>query len=271
MTSPALRALLQSLQQQAAALPLGLRTLVAEIGDKTGGSVNREATSQIEEQYQQDVLTACRALVEGRYPFADSKTDMTLAEFGTVFGHGGVFDKFFSDHSLDKHVDRSGRRWALVPGSARISQTILDQFQAAHRVRDMFFAKGSQMPALDFFVTLANLDTSAKRFILQIDGQISEATPGPPKRWPVKWPGQSPGAAATFEERYLDPTALNRSGPWAWFRMIDATLQTSPDSRRTVLRVSNAFHQVQIIVEPSSALNNPFASRDWRQFSCGSS
>jgi type VI secretion system protein ImpL len=128
------------------------------------------------------------------------------------------------------------------------------------------------MPALAFSVTLANLDASAKRFVLQIDGQNSEATPGPPKRWSVKWPGQNSGAAvATFEERYLDPPTLTFAGPWAWFRMIDATVQASPDPQRTVLRVTNAFHQVQITVEPSSVLNNPFATRDWRQFSCGAS
>jgi type VI protein secretion system component VasK len=127
------------------------------------------------------------------------------------------------------------------------------------------------MPALTFSVTLGNLDTSAKRFILQIDGQNAEATPGPPKKWPVKWPGQNGAAVATFEERYLDPPTQSFSSPWAWFRMIDATVQTSPDPQRTVLRVTNAFHQVQITVEPSSALNNPFGVRDWRQFSCGSS
>ena len=41
---------------------------------------------------------------------------MTLAEFGTVFGYEGVFDKFFTDNALDKQVDMSGRRWALFPG-----------------------------------------------------------------------------------------------------------------------------------------------------------
>ena len=34
---------------------------------------------------------------------------MTLADFGTVFGYDGVFDKFFSDNLLDKQVDTSGR------------------------------------------------------------------------------------------------------------------------------------------------------------------
>jgi type VI secretion system protein ImpL len=136
----------------------------------------------------------------------------------------------------------------------------------------MFFVKGSHMPALAFTVTLGNLDASAKRFILQVDGQNTEVTQGPPKLWQLKWPGPVSGAAvATFEERYIDPPTLNFSGPWAWFRMVDAAIQPSPDPRRVVLRVRGSYHQVQITVEPSTALNNPFATRDWRQFTCGGS
>jgi type VI secretion system protein ImpL len=273
LASPALRSLRQSLDQQAAALPAVLRALVAQIGRGTGQVVIDVATGEVEDRYRAEVVPACRALVEGRYPFSgnDNTREMTLAEFGRVFGYEGVFDKFFSDN-LDKQVDVSGRQWTLLPGSVTLSQSVLNQFQAARRVRDMFFDKGSQMPALAFSVTLGNLDASAKRFILQIDGQNTEATPGPPKLWQVKWPGPVSGAAvATFEERYLDPPTHSFSGPWAWFKMIDQTVQPSSDPRRTVLRVRGAFHQVQITVEPSTVLNNPFASREWRQFSCGGS
>ena len=229
LSSSMFRGLLQSLQQQAAALPPGLRTLVAQIGDTTGRSVISGATNEVEQRYEQEVVTACRALVEGRYPFSasENRKEMTLADFGTVFGYEGVFDKFFTDNALDKQVDMSGRQWALFPGSVTLSQAILDQFQAARRLRDTFFAKGSQMPALTFSVTLSDLDASAKRFILQVDGQNTDLTPGPPKLWPVKWPGQGPGSAvATFEERYLDPPTLSFSGPWAWLRMIDATVES---------------------------------------------
>jgi type VI secretion system protein ImpL len=197
---------------------------------------------------------------------------MTLAEFGTIFGYEGVFDKFLTDNALDKQIDMSGMQWSLYPGSVKLSQNVLDRFQAARHVRDMFFVKGSQTPALAFSVTLGNLAPTAKRFVLQVDGQNSEATPGPPKLFQLKWPGPISGTAtATFEERYLDPPTVTHSGPWAWFRMIDETVQPSTDPRRTLLRVRSAFHQVQITVEPSSALNNPFGTRDWRQFSCGSS
>jgi type VI secretion system protein ImpL len=274
LSSADFRALLQSLEQQSAPLPPGLRTLVSGIGKTTAGSVVGGATSEVEQRYRQEVVPSCLALVEGRYPFSnpENQREMSLAEFGTVFGYDGVFDKFFTENVLDKQVDMSGPQWTLLPGSVRLSQRILDQFQAARRLRDMFFEKGSQTPALNFFLTLSNLDAAAKRFVLQIDGQNSEATPGPPKRWQLKWPGQASGSAiATFEEKFLDPPTLSYSGSWAWFRMIDETVQPSPDPRRTLLHVKGAYHQVQITLEPASVLNNPFATRDWRQFSCGSS
>jgi type VI secretion system protein ImpL len=274
LSSSEFRSLLRSLEQQAAPLPPGLRTLIAGIGNTTQGDVIAGATGEVEQRYRQEVVPACRQLVEGRYPFSnnDNKREMTLAEFGTVFGYEGLFDKFLTDNMLDKQIDMSGPQWGLLPGSVRLSQSVLDQFQAARRLRDMFFTKGSQTPALAFSVTLGNLDPTAKRFVLRIDGQISEATPGAAKLFQLKWPGPISGeAVATFEERYLDPPTVTHSGPWAWFRLIDDTVQPSTDPRRTLLHVRGAFHQVQITVEPSSALNNPFATRDWRQFSCGSS
>jgi type VI protein secretion system component VasK len=61
-------------------------------------------------------------------------------------------------------------------------------------------------------------------------------------------------------------------GPWAWFHMIDDTrVATAPDpQQRILLNIQNRYHRVHVTVEPSSASANPFASWDWRQFSCQS-
>ena len=49
---------------------------------------------------------------------------------------------------------------------------MLDQFQAARRIRDMFFPPGSKKPDVRFCVTITDLDPARTRFVLQIDGQI---------------------------------------------------------------------------------------------------
>ena len=89
------------------------------------------------------------------------------------------------------------------------------------------------------------------------------------------WPGPEKRgfAIGTFEDRMAAPEqARGFDGPWAWFRLIDATIArapTSPDTDlETVLRFQTKYHQAQVTIEASNAGSNPFAARDWRQFRC---
>ena len=266
LASPQFRVLMGTLKQQSEALPPGLRTLVSEIAIGTDTTIVEGATSEIEQLYVQQVQPACRSLIAGKYPFANSGTDVQLSDFGVVFGFDGVFDKFFADH-LAKQVDTSGATWAWRPGSITPTHDLLPQFQAAQQLRDMFFQQGSKTPSVKSFVTFSEVDSTATRFILQIDGQNFDDKHG---RQEVKWPGAQSGMAATsWESRYYDPTR-SYGGPWAWFRMIDDTRVSIPDPQRVVLNIKNRYHSVRVTVEPSSAAANPFTSGTWRQFSCES-
>jgi type VI secretion system protein ImpL len=267
LSSPSFRALMQTLRQQAAALPPGLRTLISQIAQAPEDVVIAGATQEIEELYSQQIVPACSRLIADKYPFASSQTDVQLADFATVFGYDGLFDKFFTDH-LEKQVDTSGSEWTWRPGSVSPSRQLLDQFQEARRIRDMFFSFGSKTPEVKFFVTFSDLDSDAQRFVLQIDGQNLDDQH---LKQPVSWPGPVPGhAARTFESRYYDPTKPY-GGPWAWFRMIDDTRVGSPDAQqRILLKIQSRYHRVHVTVEPSRASDNPFATGAWRQFSCES-
>ena len=272
LASPALRALQLSLKQQSETLPSAIRLWVDQIAGRAAVILVTEGTRKLEEKYQQEVLATCRSLVENRYPFArNSQTDVALTDFGTVFGYDGVFDRFFTDN-LSNQVDISTRPWSWRPGSLRPSSGMLETFEAASAVREMFFAKSSQAPALTFWVTVTNLDTSASRFILQIDGQNTDGTHKSASKVRVVWPGPVSGqAVATFESRFVPDQAARFGGSWAWFRLVDATAAPSPDSQqRVVLSIQSGYHKGQVIVEASSVRNNPFAFQGWRQFSCGS-
>ena len=267
LSSPSFRALMQTLRQQADALPPSLRTLVSQIAQAPEDVVIAGATQEIEELYNQRIVPACNTLIADKYPFASSQRDVQLADFATVFGYDGLFDKFFADH-LEKQVDMSGPEWRWRPGSVRPSRRLLDQFQEARRVRDMFFAPGSKTPEVKFFVTFSDLDSDAQRAVLQIDGQDLDDKH---LKQPVSWPGQVSGHAASwFESRYFDPPKTY-GGPWAWFRLIDDTRAGAPDSQqRIVLQIRSRYHRVRVTVEPSRASDNPFATGTWRHFSCES-
>jgi type VI secretion system protein ImpL len=200
---------------------------------------------------------------------------MSLADFGDIFGHGGVYDRFFTEN-LDKLVDKSQRPWSWREGSVHPSAAVLPQFERAERIRQMFFSPGAKVPEVNFVVRLSNLDPTATRFYVNIDGQKLETRPGVESRSPVVWPGPEKGGFAffTFEDRTAAPEqAKGFQGPWAWFRLIDATtmphVQGQPDADLdSVLRVQTKYHQAQVTVEGSNAANNPAAASDWRQFKC---
>jgi len=267
LSSPSFRVLMETLRQQARALPPGLSRLVSQIADAPEDAVIGGATSVIETQYNQVIVPTCSSVVANRYPFASAASDVQLADFAAVFGYDGLFDKFFADY-LEKQVDTAGPEWTWRPGSIRPSRRLLDQFQQARRIRDIFFSQGSKTPELKFFVTFSDLDSNASRAVLQIDGQNLDDKH---LKQEAKWPGPVPGhATSSFESSYYDPTKAY-GGPWAWFRMIDDTRVGAPDAQqRIMLNIQNKYHRVHVTVEPGRAAANPFANGSWRQFSCES-
>jgi type VI secretion system protein ImpL len=272
LTDPAVFELWRSLQRDAANLPTPVNVLVGQIAHNAAGSVSVEGTTVLEKEYQGEVVAQCRGRVEGRYPFGGG-SDMTLADFSDVFGYGGVYDKFFTDN-LDKLVDRLQRPWAWRPDSVKPSPRWLAQFELAEHIRQMFFSPGSKMPELDFTVRLSNLDPSATRFYVSIEGQVSAITPGTESRTPVVWPGpEKKGVAfATFEDRIAAPEVARRfDSPWALFRLIDSARLPSAQPETdlvSVLRFETKYHRAQVTITASNATSNPFGTRDWRQFSC---
>jgi type VI protein secretion system component VasK len=118
---------------------------------------------------------------------------------------------------------------------------------------------------------MQGLDREATRFVLQIDGQILQEKHQPPVRTAAVWPGPVPGPTGTaFEARFFDDRKYY-AGPWAWFRLIDATVEGPADAQQRIrLNVRDTWHRVSVTVEMARASNNPFATSDWRQFSCES-
>jgi type VI secretion system protein ImpL len=152
---------------------------------------------------------------------------------------------------------------------------ILAQLERADRIRQMFFAPGGKTPELPFTVRLSNLDAGATRFYVDIDGQRLEVKPQAESRYTIVWPGpeKKGNAVAVFEDRVGAPEPANSiGGPWAWFRLIDATGTPSPqapsDDLLSTLRPHTNYHAAEMTIEAANAAKNPFASREWRQFRC---
>ncbi len=182
LSSPALRDTFRLLQQEAEALPPSIRPLVTQIGAKSERSLVNTAADDLTARYQTQVLRSCTDFVAGRYPFTPgSLRDVPMTDFGRIFGYGRRVRHIFlceprAARRQDQHpVERGVLGFESMPA-------ILDQFEAASRVREAFFATGSQRPDLRFSVTITDRDALATRFMLDVDGQRFEHL----QRWPIR-------------------------------------------------------------------------------------
>jgi type VI secretion system protein ImpL len=268
LASSQLRQVTVSLRQQIAVLPDPLRNLLRDIPDAPRRGLGDAETKKIEGAYDA-LVRSCEPLIDGRYPFASTQQEVQVTAFGDVFGYGGLFDKFFTDQ-VAKYVDASEAGWAWKPESVSPSRPILQQIQAAFRVRDLFFAAGSKSPDVNYAVTIIDLDATTTRVVLQVDGQIYDGYPQKPVRRQGSWPGKMNGDARfSVEGRFFVPPTIY-TGQWAWFRMIDANAEGPADAQQQLrLRLQAGNQSARVIVEGARA-SNPFAQGSWRQFTCGS-
>ena len=263
----------RSVEQDASNLPEPADRLVKEIVRNAGERVKDEATVQLDKLYDGQVVSRCKVLIDGKSPFGTG-AEIPLADFGEVFGYGGLYDKFFTER-LDKVVDSVQTPWTWRAAPLSTSPDLLRQFERAERIRRMFFAAGSKNPELNFTLTLGSLDKSATRFFLEINGQRYDVKPGAAGGSPAAWPGADKRGLvyAAFEDNVAAPDRLNAfQGPWALFKLIDAmrvpTQGASEGDLASVLRFATKYHQAQVTIEAPNAASNPFAASDWRQFTC---
>ena len=264
------QAQLQALRQEANDFPPELSALLLQIARAPERVVKGGATAQIGKAYADQVVRPCLLYIDGKYPFAPAHTEVKMADFGDVFGHGGIFDTFFTK-VLAEQVDTSGEPWAWRPDAVRSPGGMLEQFRAAQQIRGMFFKSGSKVPEIDFTVTVTGIDPGTTRFVLEIDGARTDQKPGPPTSRDMTWPRPAGGATAvTFAATSYQPP-MTYPTAWGWLRLMDATtVEPADEQQRVRLRIKNPPHHADVVVEPKRAYASPFADQTWRQFRCTS-
>jgi type VI secretion system protein ImpL len=259
------------LAQDARMLPPAIGQVVAQIADAVDREDVKAAASEIESNYQVEVLQECRAIVGARYPFVpSSEEDTPLADFGRLFGDGGVFDTFFNKRLLDL-VDRSMRPWKWKKGDSGAGvgpPAMLHQFETAQHIRDMYFKRGADRPEMRFTLTPVSLDSGATRTTLEVDGQSIEYRHGPVRSQPAVWPGPAPGTAAVaFEDRSGAHPTLAFRGPWAWLRLLDAGNPHQEGEARFGLSYALGGHSAEFVLDATS-IYNPIGKPDVQRFRC---
>jgi len=252
--------------------PEPLKTWLTQLSGGGQALATSGARTELASRYTNSVLLECRRLIDGRYPFdRNSTSDVAIDDFGRVFGYGGIFDTFFNEN-LAVFVDRSGGDWRLKPGAGvRVSTIALRQFQHAELIREAYFQRGSSQPEMRIIVRPERLDGDVSRFTLEVDGQSFSYQHGPLEDWTVTWPGDGLGTARImFEERSGGRATVVEEGPWALFRLLDASAVTKESDIRYTIALSAGGRTAGVIAQTRS-VRNPIAQRDLHKFQCPSS
>jgi type VI secretion system protein ImpL len=255
-----------SLNDDARHLPPVVGTVLSKIASGTGAAVRGGASQSLASRYNANVAPQCSALIS-KYPFnPSSQEDVPLEDFGKLLGPGGVFDQFFRDE-MSSLVDTARDEWTWrrdKSGATVGGDVPLRRFQAAKRIRDIFFRSGGAQPAVSFTMTPFELDETVRRVSLDVHGKTFEYAHGPERTTQVLWPGERPGGPATvsFTELSGASQAITQSGPWALWRLLDgaAVTRDAGSDVRYLLTLEKAGRKAQFHLDASS-IYNPFADK----------
>jgi type VI secretion system protein ImpL len=197
---------------------------------------------------------------------------MGLQDFTTLFGPGGLIDKFFNEQ-VAQFADTTQRPWTwkkVNDTDLGISDSVLLQLQFASEIREAFFAAGPE-PKVSFQITPTALDEKAQQVVLEIDKQQVVFKQGQPQPAPtaITWPGPVGLAAIALSPQTKDAEfAVSKDGPWGWFRLLDSAEVRNTnvsDRKRVIFSIGGrlAIFQMQ-----SGSVVNPFALAALSKFKC---
>ena len=259
-----------SLRSNVTRLPQPLAGMMNKVARDAAGDASNRTIAQLTDQMSQEVTAPCQQIVSNRYPIERSDRDIPLADFARIFAPNGVIDRFFAAN-LAPLANTGSKTWTWRSDSnimRALSVTTLRRFQQAAEIRDAFFPTGGTQPNLGFTVTPLTLSGEAQTATLAVNGANVAAQQGSNAPGQIQWPGSGAGAASiTMAPDMPDRKSnLERTGGWAFFRLIDAGAMIQ---RGAAVDVSFIVGGREVSFEFSSAsLNNPLSLASLRHFEC---
>ena len=262
---------LRRLRGEAARHPEPFRDWLETLAGSGEEVALRSLRSELNRRYRSDVLPVCEAVTAERYPFdKDSDREIPLRDFERLFGPEGVMDAFFREH-LAELVETAESRWRWRGGEVAemgIPQSVLDEFQRAQLIRELFFSRAGEGPRTAFELTPQYLDARAREFRITLGDQSLVYRHGPPVPERFSWPAErGRSTEVAFEDRGGQRPNQSFPGPWSWLRALEAA-DPAPQSETTFLAsYSVAGYSARVHVEFDSA-RNPLRNAEWRRFRC---
>ena len=248
-------------------LPEPLKSMTAALASGNQDVIMDSSKNQLNRLWQSEVMPLYQKGIQGRYPFANGSSEVTLDDFSRFFAAGGVVDTFFNKN-LQAFVDTSGKNWRMISQNnqaIQVSPSALAQLQAATRIRQLFFAAGGNAVSVKFNLKPVSLDPNATGFWLNLEGQqmkVSANEVG--KSMAFSWPGTDGSRLVSFGFDTKDGRKLHKEteGQWAWFRVLEKAAIQRVEPTKYLLTFDIEGVQARYELNASS-VDNPFSLKDF--------
>ncbi|MBH5372774.1 type VI secretion system membrane subunit TssM [Bradyrhizobium glycinis] len=263
-----------ALRADSALRPELVRTIMNDIALSTWSVLLQQAHGHVNAVWTREVAPICQAGVYQRYPFfAAASEDVTLKDFSNLFRPGGILDEFFQKY-LSPFVieDRTGlARATLDRAAAPIDADALTQFQSAREIRRSFFNGSGSAPAVKLSIKPVYLASRLLRATFVMDGKEIVYRHEAPRAYDLEWPSRTEASTASVALTSLDGTEerIERLGPWALFRLIDASRPASRGATdRFTLTIGRPERPDVTYELRAESVSNPFSLGVLRSFRC---
>ncbi len=301
----------QQLQTQVAALrananrlPQPFAGMLQTAAVDIDGDLTNSFRSQLNRSLRDTVTGVCQQIVSNRYPFARTDREVSLVDFGRLFGPQGIIDRYFAGQ-LAQYVDTSKLNWSWrqdnnVARALSSSSATLKEFQRAAQIRDTFFATGGLQPSMTLTITpppvpipppaappapapgAASAAPAAPpapaapaapqiSFKMDLNGTPIISPVGASAPVVAQWPGAGANRTAIIVTSDIPgalPSTIERRGPWSLFRLIEAGAPVVHGDSVTASYIVGG-RELQYQVRAGTMLN-PFTLPALREFHCPS-
>lgn len=258
----------ESVVRLAESLPAPLGGWLENVAADSANMVSGETRAELNRLWKADVLPFCRRATHDRYPFrSGSSAETPIKDFAQLFGANGDLDRFFKEN-FSSAVDTTTDPWRWIGEGNGISEEALAQFQRAATIRESFFSGGAEL-AVELKLSAVGMDTQAKQFQLDLEGQNVTYKHEAGRSWMLKWP--VPDGTGRVRITFMDVTgkdvSVTEHGPWAWFRILD---------RSSLIRVNHELYRATFLLNglgvtfdlDALSVRNPFGLTELRNFRC---
>lgn len=223
-----------TLQRVASGLPDPLGQQVATIAEQTAQVLVVEALHELDRRWRVDVYSFFEERLAGRYPFVGRAPDAALDDFEAFFGPKGKLQQF-QERYLDVFLKENlSALYAENRGGYLIRKDVMEQLQAAARIRETFFDNRGNLN-VQFSIEPLGLGADQRTSLLDLEGQVVTYPQGPRLVSGVIWPNpQQARSNLTLLRGDGNSSSLGYRGPWSMFRllsrgMLNGRTETSVD------------------------------------------